>query len=111
MTGASVLLHSAKVYLNIAYEDSMSDEALVDIITRGMSILDGYAGAEQDYTKEGLPRQLLFDYCRYARSHAAEMFSINFRRELISLREQAEVAAAQSAPEAEETEDEDTDAD
>ena len=60
-------------------------------LKRGQAVLNDYAGAEQDYEQEGLPRQLLFDYCRYVRSHAAEMFEVNFRHDLGALRELAEV--------------------
>lgn len=85
------LLDEVKEYLTIAYEDEEADRNLSGIIARGKSILNDYAGKEQDYEEEGLAKQLLFDYCRYARSHAAEMFEVNFKRDLISLREMAEV--------------------
>lgn len=85
------MLESLKIYLNISYDDPATDRMLEEALKRGKSILDDYAGTELDYTEEGLPRQLLFDYCRYARSHAAEMFEQNFRHDLIALREMAEV--------------------
>ena len=85
------MLESLKNYLNITYEDPATDRMLADTLKRGQAVLNDYAGAEQDYDKEELPRQLLFDYCRYVRSHAAEMFEINFRHDLIALREKAEV--------------------
>ena len=85
------LLDEVKNYLTITYEDEKTDENLNGIIKRGQAILDDYAGTEQNYEEEGLAKQLLFDYCRYARSHAAEMFEINFRRDLIALREMTEV--------------------
>ena len=69
------------------------------MVKRGKAMLDDYAGEKRDYEKEGLPRQLLFDYCRYARSHALEMFSANFGRELIALREQAELEAVKEKDE------------
>lgn len=84
------MLEDLKEYLNITYEDPVTDRTLEGALERGKSILDDYAGAALDY-EEGLPRQLLFDYCRYARSHAAEMFETNFRHDLISLREMTEV--------------------
>lgn len=95
----TVMLVELKAYLNIAYEDELSDQALVGMVKRGKAVLDDYAGEKRDYEKEGLPRQLLFDYCRYARSHALEMFSVNFGRELIALREQAELEAVKEKDE------------
>jgi len=88
------ILPDLKQYLNIAFDDADTDAALIGMLDRGQVALDDYAGREQDYEKEGQARQLLFDYCRYARSHAIEMFPINFQRDLISLRERAEVEAA-----------------
>jgi hypothetical protein len=85
------MLESLKNYLNISFDDDATDAMLEGAIERGKKVLDGYAGAEQDYEAEGLPRQLLFDYCRYVRSQAVEMFEINFRHDLIALREMAEV--------------------
>jgi hypothetical protein len=85
------MLDSLKNYLNISYEDEDTDKMLTGAIERGKRVLNDYAGGELDYEEEGLPRQLLFDYCRYVRSHAAEMFEINFKHDLITLREKAEV--------------------
>lgn len=85
------LLEELKDYLNISYEDEMTDRMLSGALERGKVVLDDYAGDAQDYEKEGAAKQLLFDYCRYVRSQATEMFEINYQRELIGLREQAEV--------------------
>lgn len=80
------LLGDVRNYLDITWQDSETDRKLTGILERGMSYLDQAAGAEQDYTKEGAARALLFDYCRYARNNALELFEGNFRAELISLR-------------------------
>ncbi len=87
------MLESLKRYLNISYEDPVTDQMLEEALERGKSVLDDYAGTKLDYDSQGLPRQLLFDYCRYVRSHAAEMFEQNFRHDLAALREMAEVKA------------------
>lgn len=80
------LLNDVKNYLDITWQDDETDRKLRGILERGMSYLDRTAGEEQDYSAEGLPRSLLFDYCRYARNNALELFEGNFRAELISLR-------------------------
>lgn len=85
------LLEQLKRYLNISYEDQDTDEMLKDILENGKAIINDYAGTELDYEQPGQARQLLFDYCRYARSHATEMFEVNFRRDLMGLREMTEV--------------------
>lgn len=85
------MLDEVKEYLNISYDDPATDKNLASALVRGKEIINGYAGKEQDYEKEGLPKQLLLDYCRYVRSHAAEMFEINYRHDLIALRDMVEV--------------------
>ena len=80
------LLGDVRNYLDITWQDDETDRKLTGILERGMSYLDRTAGEAQDYTVEELPRSLLFDYCRYARNNALEIFEQNFRAELISLR-------------------------
>lgn len=80
------LLGGVRNYLDITWQDDETDRKLTGILERGMSYLDRAAGGEQDYSAEGLARSLLFDYCRYARNNALELFEENFRAELISLR-------------------------
>jgi hypothetical protein len=80
------LLKAVKNYLDITWEDDDTDAKLTGIIERGKTYLDRNAGTAQDYETEGLPRALLFDYCRYVRNNALELFEENFRGDLIALR-------------------------
>lgn len=80
------LLKDVRNYLDITYPDEETDRKLSGIIERGRAYLDNMAGEPQDYEAEALPRALLLDYCRYARSNALELFEQNFRAELITLR-------------------------
>lgn len=81
-----MLLSDVKNYLDITWEDVEGDEKLTGILARGMAFLDGVAGKKLDYEAESLPRALLFDYTRYVRANALELFSQNFKQELITLR-------------------------
>ncbi|MGI6085931.1 MAG: hypothetical protein ACOYIF_10920 [Acetivibrionales bacterium] len=92
------LLNAVKNYLDITYEDAQGDIKLEGIIERGMKYIDKVAGAEQDYTTEDKARELLFDYCRYARSNALEYFQDNYLHELLSLQIAQEVADYEEAP-------------
>ncbi|WP_308780043.1 hypothetical protein [uncultured Clostridium sp.] len=75
-----------KDYLNITWEDERTDKKLAGMIQRGKRRLQNIAGVSSiDFIEEGLARELLFDYCRYANSHALEMFETNFIGELQSL--------------------------
>ena len=80
------LLIDIKDYLNITWEDERTDKNLAGMIQRGKKRLQNISGVSSiDFTEEGLARELLFDYCRYANSHALEMFESNFIGELQSL--------------------------
>lgn len=80
------LLQDVKDYLHITWQDEKTDKNLTGMIKRGMARLINIAGVPTlDFTVEDLPRQLLLDYCRYANSHALEMFENNFGSELLTL--------------------------
>src|SRR5699024_2748192 len=79
------LLKSIKNYLDITWDDSAGDEKLSGIIARGMKYLDFIAGEELDYTIEDKGRELLFDYVRYVRSNALDVFQRNYSHELLQL--------------------------
>lgn len=87
------LLDEVKNYLDITWEDSQTDLKLVGIIERGKKYLNRVAGNELDFDADDKPKELLFDYCRYVRSNALEMFQQNYLHELLSLQIESEVAA------------------
>lgn len=87
------LLDAVKNYLDITWDDDAGDAKLTGIINRGMKYLDTVAGIELDYTEEDKPRELLFEYCRYARSNALDEFAINYQHELLTLQIQSEIGA------------------
>jgi len=81
------LLSDVKNYLDITWNDEATDKKLTGIINRGKSYLQNIAGSFSiDFAVECSERSLLFDYCRYARSNAIEMFESNFKSQLIGLR-------------------------
>lgn len=86
MPDIAQLLIDIKDYLNITWDDEKMDKNLTGMIKRGMTRLQNIAGVSTlDFKEEGAARELLFDYCRYANSHALEMFEVNFIGELQSL--------------------------
>lgn len=87
------LLAAVRNYLDITWTDIAGDEKLSGIIARGMKYIDNIAGSEMDYVIEGKPRELLLDYCRYARSNALNELQRNYLHELLSLQISQEVAA------------------
>ena len=87
------LLQTVRNYLDITWEDSDADTKLEGTIKRGIKYIDNVAGVELDYSAEDKPRELLLDYCRYARSNALNEFGINYLHELLSLQISEEVRA------------------
>lgn len=91
------LLEAVRNYLDITWADPAGDEKLSGIIARGIKYIDGIAGSAMDYSIEDKPRELLFDYCRYARSNALDEFQRNYLHELITLQMTKEVEAYEAA--------------
>ena len=87
------LLEAVRNYLDITWVDVAGDEKLSGIISRGIRYIDSPAGAAMDYSIEDKPRELLLDYCRYARSNALDEFQTNYLHEILSLQISQEVKA------------------
>jgi hypothetical protein len=88
------LLDAVKNYLNITWTDTDTDTNLEGIIARGMSRLNELTGNDAlDYTVEGQPRALLFEYCRYTRSGGLADFETNYEPEITHLQNMEEVRA------------------
>lgn len=87
------LLIDVKRYLHITWEDYEGDLNLTGIINRGMARIQQISGATLNFALEDMPKMLLLDYCRYANSHALEMFEKNFQSELLSLHIKSNVDA------------------
>ncbi len=72
------LLNDVKNYLDITWTDESTDKKVTGIIERGMNFLSRKSGKELDFIIEGLPKELLLEYCRYARNGILNEFLVNF---------------------------------
>lgn len=79
------LLADVKVYCGITWDDPATDRKIEILTGAGMAYLDGKHGGEADYLNDGMPRTLLFEYVRYARDSALDVFEINYRSMLLSM--------------------------
>jgi hypothetical protein len=86
------LLDDIKNYLNITWDDGATDLKISSLIASGMVYLNGIYGTEADYTADGNPRTLLFEYVRYARDAALDVFENNFAPLLLGMRNERAVA-------------------
>ncbi|MCX7772213.1 MAG: hypothetical protein N2376_03770 [Clostridia bacterium] len=91
------LLEAVRNYLDITWDDPETDNKLAGIIARGIQYINKAAGVECNFSDENKPRELLLDYCRYARSNALGDFQTNYQHELLSLQMYSEIEAYQAA--------------
>ena len=80
------LLEAVKNYLDITWDDDATDNKMRGIIASGMMYLNGKAGAEMDYEIDGTARTLLFEYARYMRDEALDVFENNYLSMILDMR-------------------------
>lgn len=81
----ALLLQDIKADLDIRWNDSVTDRKYLNYIKDGMRYLNGKYGGKADYLREGIPRTLLFEYVRYRRDSALDVFENNFTAEITSM--------------------------
>ena len=79
------LLAAVKNYLQITWTDEDTDARLKELIIAGTAYLDNKLGNTGDYTVPGYPRTLLFEYVRYARDGALDVFESNYRSMILAM--------------------------
>lgn len=89
------LLDDVKTMLDINLDDMSYDLKLNIIIADGKQHLRSFNPLLSDASFETptRARYLLTSYCRYAFSNSTELFDANYKDEIITLRQEYEVAA------------------
>lgn len=80
-----ILMLDVKAELGITWNDCITDRKIVNYLKDGMSYINGKYGGKADYLSHGLPRTLLFEYVRYRRDNALDVFENNFTAEITSM--------------------------
>ena len=83
------LLADVKNYMNITWDDQATDRKICDLIKNGIAYLDLKRGAPANYAEAGLPRTLLFDYVRYARDEALDVYENNYLSLIVAMRNES----------------------
>lgn len=99
-TYSADLLNAVKAYLQITWTDAATDLRIGGLILQGEQYLDRRAGAAQDYESVTSARTLLFEYVRYARDNALDVFENNYLHMIISLAEEAAVNGMEDSAQA-----------
>lgn len=87
------LFSELKNYLNITWEDLSTDSKIMGIGERGMRYLENIGSRTMDFAIEDKPKELLFEYCRYAWSDGLNEFQNNYLHELLTLQQIEQVKA------------------
>lgn len=85
------VLVDVKNHLDITWNDANEDKKIQGFISSGMAYLDGKLGAKGDYRIAGSPRTLLFEYVRYARDGAMDLFESNYRHLILAMQTERQV--------------------
>lgn len=85
------LFSDVKAYLDITWEDDVTDRKTRNNITQGMFFINNKLGEEGDYLHDGYPRTLLFEYARYARDGALDVFETNYRSMILAMQNDKKV--------------------
>ena len=79
------LLDEVKNYLDITWELSAGEkEKLSGIVGRGKAYIEGKIG-KCDFESDTQEKELLMNYCMYARAGQTDEFVVNYRQEIIAL--------------------------
>lgn len=88
MAGVTIpdaLLADIKAELGITWEDDVTERKVGNYIRSGMTYLNGKLGEPADYEADGYPRTLLFEYVRYARDGALDVFENNYLSMILAM--------------------------
>ena len=92
------LLHEAKNYLDITWEDVDADEKLRGQLRRGIAFISAKTGVSASAfagdSVDDRAQELLFNYVLYDRAGAVDQFKRNYRSDIVGLRIRWEVANA-----------------
>lgn len=86
-------MEDVKNYLDITWEDEDTDRKVAGFIASGMRYLEGKAGNTLDFSLPGDARTLLFEYSRYARDGAMDVFEVNYRHLILAMQHERRLDA------------------
>lgn len=100
MTGTAVdaaLFSDIKADLDITWSDPVTDRKVANYIQQGMFFINDKLGVVGDFLSDGYPRTLLFEYVRYARDRALDVFESNYKSMILAMQNGRKVVAYASS--------------
>ena len=92
LTVSEALLADVNNYLDYTWPDAQRDKKTQGFIRAGMFYINDKLGEAADYDADGYPRTLLFDYVRYARDGALDLFEQNYKSMILAMQNQKAVS-------------------
>ena len=86
-----LLLEDIRADQDITWCDSETERKLRNQVALGMAYLDNKLGCKGDYGVAGYPRTLLFEYVRYARAGALDVFEANYLSMILAMQNERKV--------------------
>ena len=86
------LLEDVKNSMDITWTDEATDRKIRGLIGSGMAYLNDKYGETADYESDGMPRTLLFEYVRYARDSALDVFENNYQGMILGMQNKKAVS-------------------
>lgn len=88
---SEALYSDIKATLDITWNDEALDRKIRSFVHSGIAYLNGKLGTQGDYESDGYPRTLLFEYVRYARDGALDVFENNYMSMILAMQNQRAV--------------------
>ena len=91
----AALLAAVKNYLQISWDDTDTDTRIGELIAAGEAYIEKKMGEQTRgiFDDPGYPRTLLFEYVRYARDGALDVFENNYRSMILAMQHERMVNA------------------
>lgn len=91
---SDALYEDVKATLDITWDDVALERKIRSYIASGIAYLNGKLGNYADYESDGYHRTLLFEYVRYARDGALDVFENNYLSMILAMQNQRAVRKA-----------------
>lgn len=85
LTVSDALLADVNNYLDNTWKDAARDRKTLGFIRSGMIRINKWLGENADYETDGEPRTLLFEFVRYARDGAMDLFETNYKSMILAM--------------------------
>lgn len=90
-TVSDALFEDVKTYLDITWTDEALDRKIRGLVRSGVNYLNSKLGDYADYESDGYHRTLLFEFVRYARDGALDVFENNYQSMILAMQNQRAV--------------------